>query len=431
MRVTVYILNHNYAHYLEAAVESVLEQNYENIEILLIDDGSTDDSVKFIEKNYSSNPKITFIKNIESQGLIKCCNQALQLANGEVLMRLDADDFLEANAIDSLVNFFSRQKAKCQDIVAVFGDYFEIDQAGHKIREIRKQSDRKGGIDFLVPIHGACTLIDIQWLNSIGGYDNDFTRQDGFYIWAQASALGKQILGCSKVIFSYRKHQLSLSATWSKILDQRSLIARKIVTNQLNDFKYDVVLPIRAADVLDNLNVLKTICDLLKQRLIKSENIKKIHIVSSSECVFREVESHLLDFNVVFKKRSEESELPDVTLRRSLSEIKIFDSSAEKSAFALVLSVAATFVSLKDIELLLNQAVIFTGFDTFILGRIINGDIFQPVEGGLGELSESNRFSDEEHCFVERTPGVVVVRSTAWQSFVAERRLSVGLAESL
>ncbi len=431
MKVSLYILNHNYARYLEQAVESVLAQDYGDIEVMLIDDGSSDDSIDLIENKYIENDRINFIRNTESQGLIKCCNQALNIASGDLILRLDADDVLETGAITTLVEFYARQKSVYQHLVAVFGDYIEIDQTGHTIRQIKKQSKPVGDSDFLVPIHGACTLIDAHWLSSIGGYDEEFSRQDGFYIWAQASALGNKILGCEQVVFHYRKHQMSLSAAWSKILDQRNLIAEKIVTKQLIGFTYDIVFPVRAADVIDNINALAQICNLMKQRFTQPKNIKTIYVISSAELVFRVVKEYLGDFNVVFRHRSEESESADVTLRQSLKDIDIYESSDNGSAFALIMSVAATLVSPKDVALLVNQAVIFQGFQTFIIGRVITGDIYQPLEDGLGELRESNKLVNEGHCFIERTPGVVLVRANAWSDFVSEGELSVGLAESL
>ena len=70
--VTIYITNFNYSRYITTAIESALSQTYENIEILIIDDGSTDNSVEIIN-NYSTNPKITpiFKKN---EGLLASCN---------------------------------------------------------------------------------------------------------------------------------------------------------------------------------------------------------------------------------------------------------------------------------------------------------------------------------------------------------------------
>ena len=88
--VTVYITNYNYGNYIEKAINSLLEQTFKDFEMLIIDDGSTDNSREIIEKHASvKNVKIIYQKN---KGLITSNNIALRLARGKYLMRLDADD---------------------------------------------------------------------------------------------------------------------------------------------------------------------------------------------------------------------------------------------------------------------------------------------------------------------------------------------------
>ena len=66
--VTVYILNHNYGQYLKQAIESVLEQTYSFIEIIIIDDGSTDDSVEILD-NFEKIKNIKVVRQ-KNQGLM-------------------------------------------------------------------------------------------------------------------------------------------------------------------------------------------------------------------------------------------------------------------------------------------------------------------------------------------------------------------------
>ena len=96
--VTIYITNYNYGKYISKAINSCLDQTFKNLEILIIDDGSTDNSKKVINQFSSKNSNIVpvFKKN---QGLIKACNTALQMARGKYIIRLDADDWFDKNAI--------------------------------------------------------------------------------------------------------------------------------------------------------------------------------------------------------------------------------------------------------------------------------------------------------------------------------------------
>ena len=91
--VSVYITSHNYENYLEGAIKSALNQTYKNIEIIIFDDNSADNSPEVINK-YLSYPNVQAILSKESNGLRKACNICIANANGEFVIRLDADDIL-------------------------------------------------------------------------------------------------------------------------------------------------------------------------------------------------------------------------------------------------------------------------------------------------------------------------------------------------
>lgn len=99
-KVTVYILNYNYGRYLLKAIKSVLSQTYKDIEVLVIDDGSTDNSDEILNE-FSS--QVTVIKQ-QNMGLVKSIIKAFTIAKGDYVVRLDADDWLEETCIEKLVN---------------------------------------------------------------------------------------------------------------------------------------------------------------------------------------------------------------------------------------------------------------------------------------------------------------------------------------
>ena len=92
--VTIYIPCRNYGHYLSQAINSVINQVYENWELIIVNEGSTDDTSKIAKKYQKSLPKkVNFIDNDEPIGLQKLANKVLRIANGKYMMRLDADDW--------------------------------------------------------------------------------------------------------------------------------------------------------------------------------------------------------------------------------------------------------------------------------------------------------------------------------------------------
>ena len=100
--ISVYITNHNYGSYLNLSINSVLNQTFKDFELIILDDGSTDNSKKVLEK-YLTNNKIRVIFQKKS-GMIKSINTAIKASRGRFVLRLDADDYLEKNALLVLYN---------------------------------------------------------------------------------------------------------------------------------------------------------------------------------------------------------------------------------------------------------------------------------------------------------------------------------------
>ena len=119
--VTIYVVNHNYGRFLEECLTSVFSQTYKNIEILLIDDGSTDKESEFLLDKFERDPRIFLIRQ-ENCGLTFSNNVALKNSTGKYIMRLDADDYLEKNCVEELVKVLDNNP----DYVLVFPDYYEI-----------------------------------------------------------------------------------------------------------------------------------------------------------------------------------------------------------------------------------------------------------------------------------------------------------------
>ena len=92
-------------------------------------------------------------------------------------MRLDADDWLDNNALEVMSNTLERSP----NIGLVFPDYFEVDRSGRIINLVRRHDFKKVKLRDQ-PAHGACTLIRKDCLEKIGGYSEKYDRQDGYYL---------------------------------------------------------------------------------------------------------------------------------------------------------------------------------------------------------------------------------------------------------
>jgi 5-hydroxyisourate hydrolase-like protein (transthyretin family) len=232
--ITVYITNRNYSKYLNQSIQSVINQEYKDIFLVIIDDASTDNSKKILKK-YKENKLIKIIHNKTKKGLIKCANIAIKAAKGKYILRLDADDYLRSNAIKIL------QKKIVNNIKVkmVFSNFFRINE-NNKVLYKHAYRHKKNYSIKDTPAHGACSLIDLNFLRKIGGYNEKFDRQDGYYLWLSILLKKKSIIHSTQPLFFYRKHKNNLSKNKKKILKTRI----KILNYFLNKFfkkKKDIV----------------------------------------------------------------------------------------------------------------------------------------------------------------------------------------------
>lgn len=93
---------------INKTIKSVLNQTYENFELILIDDGSKDETLKTISK-YCNDSRITVIKK-ENEGVSSTRNKGLDIANGDYIMFLDADDYYDHNLLMTLFDLLSNNK---------------------------------------------------------------------------------------------------------------------------------------------------------------------------------------------------------------------------------------------------------------------------------------------------------------------------------
>ena len=286
--VTVYVPCRNYGLYLSKAIDSVMAQLYSNWELFIINEGSSDNTKDIALTYVNRCPKqITLIDNKKPTGLQKLANVALSKANGKYMLRLDADDWLDENALLIMV----AKLEATPDVGLVYGNYFYTDSQGNVLGFERRNSlGEEDQVGFLPP-HGACTMFRTRALKTVGGYSEDIDAQDGWELWYKLYAR----FGAASInapTFYYRQHSSSLSRNENRLLSARSRIFDKLSNTLEGDYKPSslAVIPVRKS--YDNFtDVPFKIFDgmsLLERSLIqasKSDNVNSIAVASSSEDV--------------------------------------------------------------------------------------------------------------------------------------------------
>ena len=129
--------NYNHARFLEQRLNSVFNQTYQNFEVIILDDCSTDDSLVVINR-YKNNPHLTkiVVNKTNSGSVFKQWEKGISLAKGEILWIAESDDYCELNMLEELVKAYTAKP----DVVVAFSQYiifceeYELKSKEHKTR---------------------------------------------------------------------------------------------------------------------------------------------------------------------------------------------------------------------------------------------------------------------------------------------------------
>jgi glycosyltransferase involved in cell wall biosynthesis len=220
--VSVIIPNYNHAHFLDDALHSVLSQDYRNFEIIVVDDGSTDDSLGVLAKYGTT---IRLIRQ-ENKGLSGARNTGIRTAKGVYYCFLDADDYWLPNFLSTVVSFLDNHP----EIGAVHTGFYFVDRFGERCPQINTITidedqlyDRLLDGEFFVP---ASVLIRRECFDRVGLFDETLRASEDWDIWLRVSRVYR-FAGISEPLLNYRIHGNNMSADPEYMLKYQLMVAKK------------------------------------------------------------------------------------------------------------------------------------------------------------------------------------------------------------
>lgn len=220
MFVSIIIPSYNHALYLQERIESILNQSFQNFEVIILDDKSPDDSHKIIEK-YENHPKVShcIINKKNSGSTFSQWNKGLELAKGELIWIAESDDIADHEFLATLVPQFEKNPK----LVLAYSQSYRMNATGEITGTWKSQTDP----------------LDLEYFNQ------DFT-QDGLHYIERFLCHENTIPNASAVLFKKQAY-FNLGETnpnlkyigdwdiWMKIVSQGELFFR---VKPLNHFRY-------------------------------------------------------------------------------------------------------------------------------------------------------------------------------------------------
>lgn len=216
--VSIICLCYNHANFLHEALDSVFAQTYPNLEILVVDDASTDASAHIIAAYADKYPNLNFLPHAQNQGNCASFNQAFQVSKGDFIIDFATDDVLHPDRVRAQVEVFCQLPPECG---VVYTNAELIDDASQPLGLFHKQT--ASGNLVPAPAEGdvfeevlrryficpPTMMMRRAVLEELNGYDPTLAYED-FDFWVRSSRRWKYHF-LNQVLCQRRLHEASLS----------------------------------------------------------------------------------------------------------------------------------------------------------------------------------------------------------------------------
>ncbi|MCL7406798.1 glycosyltransferase [Paradonghicola geojensis] len=251
--VTYVIPCYNQGQYVEEAIKSIIAQDYDRIELIVINDGSTDctENVIFdLEVSCRERFERFCIVSRENKGFVYSLNEGLGWAKGEYFALLASDDCLLSFKTSRMIETLSREGT---DVVAAYAGVEIIDEFGKHVRKISPRAGRYGFDEIFLkkcPYQTPTQLIRTSELRRIGGFDKNFVSEDWIML-LNLTLGGKAIVIDDSVVTKYRRHSSNMSKNIDLNHNYRLKVLDKFKNHELYFHAKSLVLAGHAGEIAD------------------------------------------------------------------------------------------------------------------------------------------------------------------------------------
>jgi glycosyltransferase involved in cell wall biosynthesis len=214
-KVTVLMPVYNGERYLREALESILRQTFSDFEFLIIDDGSRDGTSTILRSYHDE--RIRVVENGRNLGLIATLNKGLQMARGEYVARMDADDISLPQRLERQLDYMERHREVC----VVSSYYYHIDEK-YRVFETCRPEPKDFLISFKMHVEGynpichPAAMFRTKPVRDAGGYSPEYPHAEDGALWFRLDSLGMKFGVVPRFLFLYRYHPRQITQTRSE-----------------------------------------------------------------------------------------------------------------------------------------------------------------------------------------------------------------------
>ncbi|HKR65916.1 MAG TPA: glycosyltransferase family 2 protein [Thermoanaerobaculia bacterium] len=220
-RVTVLMTVLDGARFVDEAIASVIGQDYEDFELLIVDDGSTDATPEILARWSSRDPRVRVIRNDRNLGISRASNVGLAEARGAYIARLDADDLCMPERLRAQVEVLDRES----DVVLVSTNYEVIDERGRVIGK-ESRADPHDVLAFLMHFSNALgghsqVMYRRDAVLALGAYSEEFEVCVDYDLWSRLVHAGRFVV-LPMIGMRYRLHDGRVSVRKARLQRESS-----------------------------------------------------------------------------------------------------------------------------------------------------------------------------------------------------------------
>jgi len=266
--------------FLEESIKSILNQTYKRFEFIIINDGSTDNSLEIIKKYQEQDFRVIVI-NRENKGIARSLNEGIFISKGKYIARMDSDDISLPQRLEKQIAFMESHTdvGVCATWIEIFGD--EI--ATRKIGRFSKDDQvLKTSLLFSVPFPHPSVMIRTSAIKKKYKYNIKYDAIEDYKLWLDMSKTTK-FSTVPEILLKYRQVHTSYSHTAEKSFEHRFKLTKKIfseitsslgMNNTMEEDRIHFILGLNKRISTYNLDVYKALIYINK--ILDSNNIKHV-----------------------------------------------------------------------------------------------------------------------------------------------------------